>query len=314
MHRRTRLLILEYRRISGVLLVFFGLIFLSSGILGFFLPVTLIMAAVSLALIYKGIRALTARGPGWLGDMAKVEGDELVFSEPVMVTPGRLILASDNGYSMVYPVFRPSGGPERRRRIELSGEGGLISGLEWFHAGGGRPAVEWVDLPAYRVDLDQDGAVVAALPRLRHSIFPDEGSLSVSRGEDYGYCTLTGEGGKLSGSFTYVRARSRSLRLEIQVESGATGVRYRLPIAEMRDSGGSFFEWSPDVEDGVFIFLNPSDPLSIRELLRMLRIDTPIIAGTAWRDARARLRLVLDIPMGGDASDETGLRVDCCNG
>ena len=309
MHRGTKLLVLEYRRISGVLLLFFGLIFLSSGILGFFLPVTLIMVVVSSALIYKGVRALTAKGPGWLADMTTLEGDALILREPVALTPGRLTLASDDGYSMVYPEFRPLGGPERRRRIELGGEGGLISGLEWFHAGSGRPAVEWIDLPAYRAELDGGSAVIAALPRLTHSISLNEGSLSVSEGEDFGYCTLTGEGGRLSGSFTYVKARSRSLRLEIEVER--MGVRYRLIIAEMRDSGGSFFEWSPDINDGAFLILNPGDPLSIRELLEMLRVETPVIAGTAWRDARAKLRLVLDIPLGEDVTDETELKVDC---
>ena len=279
-----------------------------------------------------------------LSESVKVEEERLVFPRPLKLKPGTLTISyhrAETGYSYYTRLsFKESGGGEAVKDSlkpeDFKGEVGILAGLPWevaLDTGSSTalpasresrepPAVvwdayEWIVAPAYEIVDDPEyntpggSIIVAYIPRVRHEIALAKSVLSVRGGGAMGIAEVKVEGGVIKGVLTYTKqpgARAREVRLEF--EAFRKGIKHRVTLARLESSGRISFKWSLGLEEDVYLLIPSQAKTRPGEVLRRLSTG-PLLAGIAWRDVdRARLKLVLNVPLARDLLDEAWVRVE----
>jgi len=192
-----------------------------------------------------------------------------------------------------------------------------------------RRAYEWVYLPVLEIRekgfRSRLGSVVLGfVPKTSYTVSVDKAALRVTRGGDWAEVELTSSRSVLRGRLKYAKhpfqSESRGARVELEVRFDLSRLGLTLlsssrrvlkkTLAELRESGFADFEFRlPEAPEPVVI-VGVSSRLTSNNVLRALGLEAPTVFGDGWRYAEARLRLVLDVPMGRDVADEAEVRVE----
>jgi hypothetical protein len=85
---------------------------------------------------------------------------------------------------------------------------------------------------------------------------------------------------------------------------------YRAVIARIRNSGSKKFKFTLNPASEVTYILTTGQDIAPRKIIKNAGLEVPFIAGEAWKRGKAKLMLILDIPVARDVVDETGVVVN----
>ena len=337
------------RRLIDAAAVIFALLLLAVVFIATDAPAYLkVLVAVASLIVLGGALQSLIYGPRLsralkrLSGSVRVEGGRLLFPRPLKLKPGTLTISyhrAESGYDYYTRLsFKESGegevvkdslGPD-----DFRGDVGILAGLPWEMAldtmsstaprasrETGEPpmtvwdAYEWIVAPAYEIvdpDYSMPGGsiLVAFIPRINHEIVLSKSALTVKGGGATGTAEVRAKGGVVEGVLTYTKqpgASAREVRLEF--EAVRKGLRHRVTLARLSSPGRVSFRWSLGPEEEAYLLIPSKAKVRPREVLRRLG-TSPLLAGIAWRDVeRARLKLVLNIPLARDVVDEAWVTV-----
>ncbi len=176
--------------------------------------------------------------------------------------------------------------------------------------GSGYP--EWIELIGYELEEFRNvcGTIgIYPLKRLNYNISLDKSVLTVSCDDAYAQVSLRLENGKIFGRVSYVKGRSRGIRIEIDARYKLTLLTpplrvYRATLFKANESGEYEFEFElPNVEDRYLVLFTGDPRLTPRKIIKVLNLSTPAIFGIGWKKVDAVLKLVLDVPRKIDVVD-----------
>jgi len=192
-----------------------------------------------------------------------------------------------------------------------------------------RRAYEWVSLPVLEIRergfRNRLGSVVLGfVPKTSYTVLVNKAVLRAARGGDWAEVELNPTRGVLRGRLKYMKhpfqSESRSARVELEVRFDPSQLDLALlsssrrvlrkTLAELRESGAVDFEFRPPEAPEPVVIVGISSKLASDDVLGALGLEAPTVFGDGWRYAEARLRLVLDIPMGRDVVDEAEVKVE----
>lgn len=332
----AKLVVIEYRYkpTVGLLAVLLGLLFVAFAILSSMgklggepipLGARIFMAFMGLLGLAAGLWQLV-QGPKLvstirrLSESLSLDGDRLVLGGPLRLRRGQLRVVyeaptGDSGSMRIHMFFEEQGEMKQAESLgpeDFAGPVSVLANISYTAIGPMRPTyIEWVRIPAYEI-VDPSYKVtgasiyIAMLPPLKHIISLAKSRLGVARERDIGVAEVRVTGDGVEGILSYtkpVEGRSRALKLEI--EASIKGARYKGVIARLDRPGSMEFRWRPSPPEPVYIVISDQTRIRPDKLLERLGIREPMIAGEAWNSIeRAKLKLVLEIPMAKDVVDE----------
>jgi len=188
---------------------------------------------------------------------------------------------------------------------------------------------EWVSLPV--LEIREKGfktrlgsIVLGFVPKTSYTIYVGKGFLRASRGGDWAEVELNPSHGVLRGRLKYMKqpfqSESRGARVELEIRFDLSQLGFerfsvnrrvlKTTLVELKESGVIDFEFRlPEAPEPVVI-VGMSSKLTTDDVLKALGLEAPTVFGEGWRYAEARLRLILDVPMGRDIVDETEVGVE----
>jgi len=294
------------------------------------LAVSAVLLAIGAAWGYA-LYAQLGRSLKAVADGLRIEGLSILLPRRLRASLGVLTIkiASGTGEESGYSIRQLSRLSDARDFSEVK-----LSDFARIGTGAGviveeRRAYEWVSLPVLEIReqgfRNRLGSVVLGfVPKTSYTVSVDKAVLRASRGGDWAEVELNPSRGVLRGRLKYVKhpfqSESRSARVELEVRFDLSKLGFTLlsvrskvlrkTLAELREPGAADFEFRPPEAAEPVVIVGISSKLTTDDVLEALGLEAPTVFGDGWRYAEARLRLVLDVPMGRDVVDEAEVKVE----
>jgi hypothetical protein len=260
-----------------------------------------------------------------LSKKIRIEDDKVIFPREMKLRPGILEVEYRIGSNFRYwTTFEDVGDELIAREIDIKSFKGVISALAGFDSAklkigakliASSATLEWIKLPAYEIidkenNVPMASVILAVIPPSNLSFTIGKTTLMVSDGADMGLAEVKVSNDCLEGILSYqksLKGKSRELRLEFLFETQMA--IYRIVIARIKKSGSKKFKFKLNPVSKVIYVLTTDQNLSPRKIIKNIGLETPFIAGEAWRRGKAKLILILDLPAAKDIVDETSINV-----